>query len=512
MTIEWTNNSTDGLNLWNLNDTATWTVTDDGDPDTGVIPDWIRDGDFDSGAEFVFANQTEQIAAGGEFYRGQTGGVSFNTGTLTISEPLSMELNNWTVQVTQSSGDGVFRWPGWGAMTDRWADPGCHAWDVNAGDRTHEIERTFELSGADGFSTVDELNQSVTDTTTYQVTYQLQDVTVTRQARFTVATPDPTGCASIWMNSDLRIMHPDYALSGVQVSTTPTLTIDRGRYDHTKLSGVPDDPGDGNSFLMSNVTSAQTYTFSEPVLNPVLALYSLGRPSLTVTITCSETPRDYTDGAPITGAIQDHDYGLTIDSDARTITGTEGFGLIVFPGEHQTITLTPDTAEHYYNLVWGVRWCEPEIFNTPLDPQLPAPGARAHFSGGLMTSGSIFREDGLSEFVGMGDYPKNREAFPKAVGSTFDGIAIDAGVRCIMYSEENFTGTVILDRTGPFVINNGDCCFNAALYTDNWDGEVEDPQQTGVTMDDLFPVATRQWSTGSMHGWSYGSLKLRQVT
>ena len=78
MTIEWTNNSTDNLNLWNLDDTVTWTVTDDGDNTTGVIPEWIRDGAFDSGAQFVFANQTEQDAAGGATFRGQTGGVSFN--------------------------------------------------------------------------------------------------------------------------------------------------------------------------------------------------------------------------------------------------------------------------------------------------------------------------------------------------------------------------------------------------------------------------------------------------
>ena len=77
---------------------------------------------------------------------------------LTMSEPLSMELNNWTVQVTQSNGSGVFRWPGWGGMTDRWADPGCHAWDLNEGDRTHQIVRTFQLSGADGLTDQQELD------------------------------------------------------------------------------------------------------------------------------------------------------------------------------------------------------------------------------------------------------------------------------------------------------------------------------------------------------------------
>ena len=191
MAIEWTNNSTDNLNLWSLNDTATWTVTDDNNANTGMIPEWIKTGDFDTSPQFHFANSRERtmmVDAGqdspGDVYRG-SGTVTFDTGTLLISETLGMDLNNWTVQVTQTSGSGVFRWPGWGGMSDTWADPGCHAWDVNTGDVTHQIMRTFELSGTSGFDTVDELNAG--ESGDWRVSYGLSPGTsLTRRVTLSV--------------------------------------------------------------------------------------------------------------------------------------------------------------------------------------------------------------------------------------------------------------------------------------------------------------------------------------
>ena len=192
MAIEWTNNSTDNLNRWVQNASASWTVTDDGDISTGVIPEWIKTGDHDGKPQFYFANSRERtmmIEAGqdtpGDVYRG-SGGVSYDTTTnvLTLNETLGMELNNWTIQVTQTSGSGVFRWPGWGGMTDPWADPGCHAWDVNVGDQKHLIVRTFELSGTDGLQTENELDQS--DNGVWRVSYSIADQTRARDVTISV--------------------------------------------------------------------------------------------------------------------------------------------------------------------------------------------------------------------------------------------------------------------------------------------------------------------------------------
>jgi hypothetical protein len=236
-------------------------------------------------------------------------------------------------------------------MTDRWADPGCHAWDLNEGDRTHQIVRTFQLSGADGLTDQQELDA------------------------------DQSG---VWIVS-----------------------------------------------------------------------YSI-------------------DGAPDT---------VTRDVNLQADPSTD--------------------------------------FDASLEPQDPVPGARAHFSGTVMWSTTntsmitrIFVGGRGSEFVGIGDYPDNTQAFPKAHGGSFDGMAIDAGVRCVIYSSPNFQGVVLADVTGPVVMNNS--LLNNQYYgqtlDSDWSDVAEDPQQPGVTLTSIFPRENRVWSETNMQTWGAGSMKLRQVS
>jgi len=132
-------------------------------------------------------------------------------------------------------------------------------------------------------------------------------------------------------------------------------------------------------------------------------------------------------------------------------------------------------------------------------------------------------EDWASEFVGIGDYPNNNQAFPKSIMYTFDSIAVDAGVRCIIYNGANFTGDVVFDETGPFVMWNtlyapGGIYYKyvqpggPTLEWESWQDGNEDPQQTGVTYEEIFPPELRIYSESDMYGWVGGSLKLRQVS
>lgn len=166
--ITWTNNSTNADNRWLVGETAEWTAT-------GDLPDWITSGDFSRLPVFVFSQDPELTDVGDTWIGAGSVTYNSNTNTLTIQESIRMDLNNWTVQVTGNNGE-TLRWPGWGAVSARWADPGCHAWDVNVGDRTHEIERTFELNG----DVVDNLNMLNLDTRTYNITYELEQVIQTR--------------------------------------------------------------------------------------------------------------------------------------------------------------------------------------------------------------------------------------------------------------------------------------------------------------------------------------------
>jgi len=141
-------------------------------------------------------------------------------------------------------------------------------------------------------------------------------------------------------------------------------------------------------------------------------------------------------------------------------------------------------------------------------PQRPRENCRVHFSGLFMGGeyeenyiSKIYQVDNFSEYVGEGNYPSNKMAFPNSVASTFDGIAIDRGTRLIIYSKKNFKGRVLLDITGPAIINNVLHKFNAAVSHCNTDGFTGSLQQN-------YPQSVRHWSNSNMHDWSFGSCKI----
>lgn len=143
-----------------------------------------------------------------------------------------------------------------------------------------------------------------------------------------------------------------------------------------------------------------------------------------------------------------------------------------------------------------------------VEPEKPKEGCRAYFSGGIVSGhyedhgiSEVYVIDEFSEYVGAGSYSDNEKAFPKAVAQTFDGIAIDSGTRVIIYSQKNFKGEILLDKTGPAIINN--IIWKEDDRYKNCNTETfKEPLQSN------FPVSCREWSKEDMHKWSYGSLKV----
>lgn len=144
----------------------------------------------------------------------------------------------------------------------------------------------------------------------------------------------------------------------------------------------------------------------------------------------------------------------------------------------------------------------------PPDDNIPRKNCRVHFAGTLLADvpisghiSKIYRPDKYSEYVGAGEYPSNKKAFPKAVKTTFDGIAVDKGTRVIIYSKENFKGKVLLDVTGPAVINNN-----------KWknDRRIKDfrTRRFKGGLQSNFPPSCRRWSKSNMNSWSNGSVKI----
>lgn len=147
------------------------------------------------------------------------------------------------------------------------------------------------------------------------------------------------------------------------------------------------------------------------------------------------------------------------------------------------------------------------------DSKPPREGCQAYFTGALpgdrlipLYMERIFTESDASEWVGEGSYPSNAIAFPKAVSSTFDGVAFDKGTRVVIYSEPNFRGRVLFDQRGPYVIANFpplqtlDQAHATAyqVYYGRWDPVLERK----------FPPAVRKLASSSMHAWDKGSLKI----
>jgi len=144
----------------------------------------------------------------------------------------------------------------------------------------------------------------------------------------------------------------------------------------------------------------------------------------------------------------------------------------------------------------------------PTSPQPPQENCRVFFTG-LVVGGQaepndiskIYVLDGSSEFVGAGEYPNNTKTFPNSVNTTFDGIAIDAKTRLIIYSKPNFQGNVLLDVVGPVIINNTIWKKDSRYSHCNTDIFPPDLQAT-------YPQSVRKWSNSNMHDWSFGSCKI----
>lgn len=158
----------------------------------------------------------------------------------------------------------------------------------------------------------------------------------------------------------------------------------------------------------------------------------------------------------------------------------------------------------------------PEPEPQPVEPKVIVPGdlpkptknCGVHFSGWYLSDrdkypwtdcSEIFKEEKFGEYVGQGLYPDNTKILPKSMEHSFDAVAVSRGTRLIIYSKPNFKGRVVLDVKGPVLIENVIAKGSYdQLMTYTFKGELQE----------LFPPERRQWSSGNMHDWSYGSCKI----
>ncbi len=113
---------------------------------------------------------------------------------------------------------------------------------------------------------------------------------------------------------------------------------------------VSNDPTAAEMIGLSGAGITNTVTFSSAVLNPVMALVSVGRPSYAVTY-------DF-DGAPFSILSQDTGYWGGGTSSFTTaagdkLIGLEAHGVIQFQGSFTSISWTTSPTEYWHGVTFG---------------------------------------------------------------------------------------------------------------------------------------------------------------
>lgn len=132
--------------------------------------------------------------------------------------------------------------------------------------------------------------------------------------------------------------------------------------------------------------------FSEPVTNPVIVIATLGNPDKTVKLTFS---------LPYVPLFADKNSELIDD---RSIRGTEGNAVLLFPGTVDCITVKTDDYEYFTDFTWGIH---PDTF--PLSVSAVAGGcgvSRYDAAGGFtyQWSGGKTPNSASNEFEQSGTY------------------------------------------------------------------------------------------------------------
>jgi hypothetical protein len=102
----------------------------------------------------------------------------------------------------------------------------------------------------------------------------------------------------------------------------------------------------GDIITLDQSTATSTITFSAPIVNPVLAIWSLGSPTAPASFTFNETPTFEVGGPNVSFG------GSAITVSGNTLSGREGNGVVQFTGTFSSLSFT-STFESYYGFTVG---------------------------------------------------------------------------------------------------------------------------------------------------------------
>ena len=158
----------------------------------------------------------------------------------------------------------------------------------------------------------------------------------------------------IWNTWNTATSGTDGSL-GVTFSGGPTDNLVTGYPSYTPASTFADGSVVSNAPLSTNnilqlvggTNALQTVTFSQAVVDPVFAIWSLGASGNTASFVFNQTPT-FVVGGPSA------EYGgSAITVSGKTVSGTEGNGTIEFIGTFTSITWTNPNSEYWYGFNVG---------------------------------------------------------------------------------------------------------------------------------------------------------------
>ncbi len=123
---------------------------------------------------------------------------------------------------------------------------------------------------------------------------------------------------------------------------------------------------------------SHSITFSEPIVNPIMAILSLGQPSITITYDFGDEEFSIlSSGAGFWGGDPN---GSLFEVTPSILTGVEGHGIIQFEGIYSSLTWDVPTFENWHGFQIGF-----EQLESQLPPNnVPVPAAVWLFGSGIV--------------------------------------------------------------------------------------------------------------------------------
>jgi hypothetical protein len=161
-------------------------------------------------------------------------------------------------------------------------------------------------------------------------------------------------------------------IDGGHVSWDPATTYVDGGIVDTSPGVVGDILG------LGSVAGTNTITFSSPVTDPVIALWSVGAASNTVELAFNITP------TLVSSGLSNLSLAGTLVVSGNTAIGDEGNGTLLFTGTYSSITFISD-AEAFTG-TWGFTVGDGDAAGEPPPPPaaVPVPAAVWLFGSGLL--------------------------------------------------------------------------------------------------------------------------------